>query len=121
MTAVDDHPVACWTCHLYTQKDNFIAKMMHETYVSPYKLTLSADWQHPLCVGQESNQVVVVDPANHKVLQKIEVGQRPHTVILSPDGKSAYASNQWADNIYRIDLGKGAVDTLVGGAGPAEW
>ena len=43
ITAVDDHPYTCWTCHVYTQKDNFIAKVMNETYVSPYNLTLSPD------------------------------------------------------------------------------
>ena len=29
ITAVDDHPYTCWTCHVYTQKDNFIAKVMN--------------------------------------------------------------------------------------------
>ena len=27
MTAAEDHPLTCWTCHLYTQKDNVIAKL----------------------------------------------------------------------------------------------
>ncbi len=26
ITAVEDHPITCWSCHLYKQKDNFIAK-----------------------------------------------------------------------------------------------
>ena len=30
ITAVEDHPLTCWSCHVYTQKDNFIAKMMNE-------------------------------------------------------------------------------------------
>jgi YVTN family beta-propeller protein len=120
VTAVDDHPYTCWTCHVYTQKDNFIAKVMHETYVSPYTLTLSSDGSRLYVVGQESNQLVVVDAEAGKVLEKIGVGERPHSIALSPDGLSAYVTNQWADNIYRIDLEESRItDTLSGGSGPA--
>ena len=120
MTAVDDHPITCWNCHVYTQKDNFIAKMMNETYVSPYNLTISQDGNTLYVVGQESNEVVLVDPASERVIDKIAVGERPHTIILSKDEQTAYVSNQWADNIYLIDLGnKQVFDTLTGGSGPA--
>lgn len=120
MTAVDDHPLKCWSCHLYTQKDNFLAKLINETYVSPYNLAISEKGDRLYVVGQESNELVVVDPVENKVLEKIEVGTRPHTVILDPDGQSAFVSNQWADNIYRIDLESGRIiDTLSGGTGPA--
>jgi YVTN family beta-propeller protein len=120
MTAADDHPLTCWTCHVYTQKDNFIAKLMHKTYVSPYKLDISQDGGTLYVVGQESNELVLVDTEDGKVKQKIPVGLKPHTVTLSPDGGSAYVSNQWADNIFRIDLESSkVVDTLMGGSGPA--
>ena len=121
ITAVDDHPITCWTCHVYTQKDNFIAKVMNETYVSPYKLDISKDGNTLYVVGQESNELVVVDVASGKVKEKIPVGLRPHTVTLSLDGLSAFVSNQWADNIYHIDLESYEImDTLVGGSGPAD-
>lgn len=120
ITAVDDHPITCWSCHVYTQQDNIIAKIMHETYVSPYNLQVSEDGSRLYVVGQESNQLVVVDPDESKVVEKIEVGERPHSVVLSRDGNSAYVSNQWADNIYQIDLATSSiVDTLRGGSGPA--
>lgn len=120
MTAVDDHPIKCWTCHVYTQKDNLIAKMMDKTYVSPYKLDISKDGNTLYVVGQESNELVVVDAPSGKVLEKIPVGLRPHTVVLSPDGQSAFVSNQWEDNVLRIDLNSlRVVDTLKGGTGPA--
>jgi YVTN family beta-propeller protein len=120
ITAVEDHPRTCWTCHVYTQKDNFIAKLMHETYVSPYTLTIAEDGNTLYVVGQESNEIVVVDPLADKVLDKIEVGERPHSLVLSRDEKTAYVSNQWADNIYQIDLeSRKITDTLTGGAGPA--
>jgi len=120
MTAVDDHPIKCWTCHAYTQKDNVIAKMLHETYVSPYNLAVSEDGSRLYVLGQESNQLLVVDPEAGSIVTKIEVGNKPHTVVLSKDGQTAYVSNQWADNIYLIDLEESRIsDTLVGGSGPA--
>jgi len=120
-TAVDDHPIACWSCHLYMEAgDNFLNNLLNETYVSPYNLAISDSGDRLYVVGQESNQLVVVDPEAGKVLNKIDVGERPHTVVLSRDGRSAYVSNQWADNIYEIDLaGGGVTDTLRGGTGPA--
>ncbi len=121
MTAVDDHPITCWTCHVYTQQDNIIARVLHETYISPYKLSISDDGEKLFVVGQESNQIVVVNPREEKVVEKISVGERPHTVSLSRDGAYAYVSNQWADNIYRIDLDlMEVIDTLSGGSGPAD-
>ncbi len=120
MTAVEDHPTTCRTCHLYTQKDNFLARIMHEDYISPYNLALSPDGSRLYVVGQESNQLLVVDPAKGNVLQRIEVGIRPHSVAVTPDNKKAYVTNQWSDNIYVIDLEKGRVaDTVAGGSGPA--
>jgi len=120
ITAVDDHPITCWTCHIYTQQDNVIARMMNETYVSPYKMEISEDGNTLYVIGQESNELVLVDAPTGKVLEKIPVGLKPHTVTLSPDGQSAYVSNQWADNIYLVDLeSRKVMDTLMGGSGPA--
>jgi len=52
MTAVEDHPITCWTCHIYTQKDNLIAKRMNEVYMSPYNLAFSPDGDWLYVVGQ---------------------------------------------------------------------
>ncbi|MEN8229864.1 MAG: beta-propeller fold lactonase family protein [Bacteroidota bacterium] len=121
MTAVEDHPITCWSCHLYKQKDNFLAKMINEEYISPYNLTLSQDGEKLYVVGQESNQLLVVDSHEGAVVNKIDVGNRPHTVALSRDDKTAYVSNQWSDNIFVIDLEDALIaDTLSGGSGPAD-
>ncbi len=120
ITAVDDHPVGCLSCHLYTQKDNFLAKMITETYISPFNLALSSQGDRMYVVGQESNQLLVVDPLEQKVIEKIPVGDKPHSVVISRDNKSAYVSNQWSDQVLVIDLAAGRItDTLSGGNGPA--
>jgi YVTN family beta-propeller protein len=94
--------------------------MINETYVSPYNMAISEDGNRLYVVGQESNELVVVDPVSDNIIEKIKVGERPHSVVLSKKGAFAFVSNQWADNIYKIDLRTRQVsDTLTGGSGPA--
>jgi len=120
MTAVDDHPLNCFSCHVYTQKSGFISKLVNRKYLSPFNLAVSKDGNRLYVVAQESDALLVVNAANHKVLNKIGVGRLPHSVVLSADGQKAYVSNEWADNVSVIDLASSkVVDTLNTGNGPA--
>jgi len=120
MTAVDDHPLNCFSCHVYTQKSGFLSKLVNRKYLSPFNLAVSKDGNRLYVVAQESDALLVVDAANHKVLKKIGVGRLPHSVVLSADGQKAYVSNEWADNVSVIDLASSkVVDTLNTGNGPA--
>ena len=120
MTAVEDHPLNCLSCHVYTQKNGFISKLVNRKYLSPFNLTVSKDGDRLYVVAQEDNSLLVVDPQKRKVLKKISVGNLPHSVILSKDGQKAYVSNQWSDNVSVIDLAASkVVDTLKTGNGPA--
>jgi YVTN family beta-propeller protein len=120
MTAVEDHPLNCFSCHVYTQKSGFISNLVNRKYLSPFNLTVSKDGTRLYVVAQEANALLVVDAGTHKVLNKITVGNLPHSVILSGDGGKAYVSNQWSDNVSVIDLASSKVtDTLKTGNGPA--
>lgn len=120
ITATDDHPLFCIRCHLYTQKEGFLAKAINADYLSPFNMAISPDGGTLYVVAQEANALLVVDIDAEKVLDQIAVGERPHSVILKSDGKTAFVSNQWADNVYVIDLALGeVVDTLQTGSGPA--
>ena len=120
ITAVDDHPLNCFRCHLYTQKEGLIAKAVNADYLSPFNMAISSEGARLYVVAQEANELLVVDIDSEKVLDKIAVGERPHSVVLKSDGKTAYVSNQWADNVYEIDLTMAeVVDTLQTGSGPA--
>jgi YVTN family beta-propeller protein len=119
-TATTDHPLLCTSCHLYIQKTGLVSKLVNTRYLSPINLTVSGDGKRLYVVAQESNSLLVVDSENNKVINKIEVGEQPHSVILSKDGQKAYVSNEWADNISVIDLSAAKViDTLKTGNGPA--
>ena len=120
MTAVEDHPLNCFSCHVYTQKSGFISKLVNRKYLSPFNLAVSKNGDRLYVVAQEANALLVVDPGTHKVLNKINVGTLPHSIVLSSDGKKAYVSNEWSDNVSVIDLAASKViDTLKTGNGPA--
>ncbi len=119
-TATEDHPLNCLSCHLYTQKTGLIPKIINADYYSPFNLALSQDGRTLYVVAEEGNELLVVDTGKGRVTNTIEVGSRPHTVILDEGNNYAYVSNQWSDNISVVDLLKMRVtDTLLTGNGPA--
>lgn len=119
-TAVEDHPLNCISCHLYTQKDGFFSKLVNRKYLSPFNLAVSKDGKRLYVVAQEANSLLVVDAETKKVLNRIGVGNLPHSVALSNDGQKAFVSNQWEDNVSVVDLASSKVtDTLKTGNGPA--
>ncbi|MCD6200322.1 MAG: beta-propeller fold lactonase family protein [Bacteroidales bacterium] len=120
MTAVEDHPLMCTSCHLHMPNSGLIYKAVNKTYLSPFNLAISPDGNKLYVVAQESSALLVVDNQTGEVTDRIAVGKQPHTVIVSRDGKVAFVSNQWADNVYKIDLTSAKViDTLKTGNGPA--
>ena len=120
MTGVKDHPLLCANCHLYMIKSGLISKLVNREYRSPFNLAISGDGRRLYVVSQEGNALLVIDPEQRKVLNRISVGDQPHSVILSRDGVKAYVSNQWSDNISVIDLSTSKIiDTLKTANGPA--
>ena len=120
LTATEDHPLKCSSCHLHLQKSGIISKIVNAKYYSPFNLAVSPDGSTLYVVAEEGNALLVVDIEKERVKKEIEVGLRPHSVVLSRDGKTAYVSNQWTDNVSVIDLEHFLVtDTLQTGGGPA--
>src|SRR5579872_7442316 len=46
-----------------------------------------------LVLEKDSTQLDIIDPASLKVIAHVPVGEDPHEVIASTDGKTAYVSN----------------------------
>lgn len=46
-----------------------------------------------LALSKRDHTLAIVDPASLKVLARVPVGDDPHEVIASGDGKTAYVSN----------------------------
>ncbi|NQU53355.1 MAG: beta-propeller fold lactonase family protein [Bacteroidetes bacterium] len=119
-TAVTDHPLLCTSCHVYTSKNKFISKIINADYYSPFNIAVSKNGNRLYVVAQDSDELMVVDPEKNKVVDKIAVGEHPHSVILDKNEKFAYVSNEWSDNVSVIDVATSIViDTLYTGNGPA--
>ncbi|MFZ1159070.1 MAG: YncE family protein, partial [Candidatus Sulfotelmatobacter sp.] len=56
-----------------------------------------------LVLAKRDGMLLIVDPSSLKVVARIPVGNDPHEVIASTDGRTAYASN----------YGGGAYNTLA--------
>lgn len=119
-TAVNDHPLLCTNCHLHIVKRGPIAKLVNRDYYSPMNIAVSGDGSRLYVTAQDGDLLIVTDALTAGVIDKIPVGNKPHTVILDKAGKYAYVSNQWSDNVSVIDLASDKViDTLATGNGPA--
>ena len=66
-------------------------------------LAQTAPRESLLVLSKQDHTVAIVDPTTLKVLARIPVGNDPHEVIASSDGKTAYVSN----------YGGGAYNTLT--------
>src|ERR1039457_7558220 len=58
-----------------------------------------------LVLEKEQNTLVIVDPASLTIVARVPVGNDPHEVAVSDDGKTAYISNYSGGNtIAVVDL-----------------
>jgi YVTN family beta-propeller protein len=69
--------------------------------------TLAAAQTHSsvlLVVTKEENSLKIIDPASGNILGAVPVGQHPHNVAASTDGKLAFVVNQVSGSISVIDI-----------------
>lgn len=71
--------------------------------LTPAFLSAQTPKQTLLALSKRDHTLAIVDPSTLKVLARVPVGNDPHEVIASSDGKSAYVSN----------YGGGAYNTLA--------
>jgi len=114
------HPINCASCHVYPQRDGFLAEFLNEDYLSPVNVAISKDQKTLYVTAQEGNKLVVVDLESQTVKKTIDVGLFPHSILLHPDEELGYVTNQWSNSISVIDLiNLEIIDTLGTGYGPS--
>lgn len=72
-------------------------------FIQPILHAQSTPKEALLILAKKDQTLAIVDPATLKVLNRVPVGNDPHEVIASTDGKTAYVSN----------YGGGAYNTLA--------
>lgn len=120
MTGGVEHPIGCVSCHVYPEREGFVANFLNEDYLSPINAKVNAEGSKLYVIAQEADFLIEVDLQNNEILSKTKVGYRPHSVVLTKDQKTAIVSNQWANNVYFINLEtKEITDSVQTGGGPA--
>lgn len=77
--------------------------MLAALFFSPLLSAQESNNERLLALSKHDHTLAIVDPATLKVLAKAPVGEDPHEVIASSDGRTAYVSN----------YGGGAYNTLA--------
>ena len=77
--------------------------------LSPALMTAQSPEETLLALSKHDHTVAIVDPVSLKILAKAPVGNDPHEVIASADGKTAYVSNYGGGSFNTL-----AVIDLVG-------
>jgi YVTN family beta-propeller protein len=85
-------------------KRNLYAVPEDDQYKSPIQLAMSKDGQRLFVSCENSNEVLVIDLRQNRVIQNIKVGRHPFGVTLDPDEKKLYVSNRWDNSLTVIDL-----------------
>lgn len=57
-----------------------------------------------LALSKQDHTLALVDPSTLKVLSKVPVGDDPHEVTASPDGKTAYVSIYGGGSLHAINV-----------------
>ena len=57
-----------------------------------------------IALSKAAHTLSIVDPISLKVIAKIPVGEDPHEVIASPDGKYAYVTIYGGGRFHEIDV-----------------
>jgi len=84
-----------------------MARIALLTVLIPISASAQAPKETLLALSKRDHTLSIVDPTSLKVLSKVPVGEDPHEVIASADGRTAYVSN-YGGGVYNtlavIDL-----------------
>ncbi|MFQ5876895.1 MAG: hypothetical protein ACE5JH_04265 [Acidobacteriota bacterium] len=110
----------CVSCHFDARGGTLIDRIRRPRYRTPTDLAVCPDDGLLYVTARDAGGLLVVDPSARRVIREIDVGVRPHGVVLSRDCRLAYVSDAGADEVAVVDLRRGErVGTLPAGSSPA--
>lgn len=128
-TGAEPRTMNCVACHVYAHGGTLLDRVLRPRYVTPMDIAVAPDGRWLYVTSQERNALLVVaaplDPLAEgeeagRVVTEIRTGERPHSVVLSRDGRTAYVTNERSDSVSIVDLeGRRVVATLPAGDAPA--
>jgi YVTN family beta-propeller protein len=88
-------------------------------YRRPHGMAVHPQTGHLVVTIENPDGLLLVDPAQRKVLRKFDVqGKSPHMVLFGPGGKRAYVSNTNSGTLASIDIATGETKLIPTGKYP---
>ena len=75
-----------------------------DLYKSPVQLLLSRDGRRLFVACEGTDELLVVDTQERRVIGRIEVGLQPFGMVLGPDERRLYVSHRWDNDVAVVDL-----------------
>jgi YVTN family beta-propeller protein len=67
-------------------------------------MAISRDGNRLFVVCENTNEVLVLDPKNKKIVHAIPVGDHPFGIAFSPDESYLFVSNRWDNTVSVVDM-----------------
>jgi YVTN family beta-propeller protein len=83
-------------------KTKWCAVLIGGLFASNLLMAQSPSESSLLILSKRGHTLAIVDPSNLKVLAKMPVGDDPHEVIASTDGRTAYVSNYGGGSLHTL-------------------
>jgi YVTN family beta-propeller protein len=109
----------CVSCHIDARGGTIVDRILRPRYKSPLRLALCGDGSLLLATAQDSDSLLMVDPAAGQVVAEVPVGRHPSGVAVNRSCTTAYVANEDSDNVSVVDLrGHRVQATLPAGMAP---
>jgi YVTN family beta-propeller protein len=83
-------------------KTRLCAVLIGVLLTSSHLVAQSSSQSSLLVLSKRGHTLAIVDPSSLKVLTKVPVGDDPHEVIASADGRTAYVSNYGGGSLHTL-------------------
>jgi YVTN family beta-propeller protein len=94
----------CVSCHFDARGGTVMDRILRPRYKSPTRIALCAGGNLLLATAQDSDTLLLVDPAAGKVTAEVPVGKRPCGVAVDASCATAYVANEDSDSVSVVDL-----------------
>jgi len=96
--------------------DKIIAEI--PTGLSPHYVNHFRNAAYGMAIVQGPGELFLFDPKTRKAVRSIKVGDQPHWLALSGDGKTAFVTNEGSNTLSIVDIASGKTTTIAVGNMP---
>jgi len=96
--------------------DKIVAEI--PTGVSPHYVNHPRNTMYGMAIVQGPGELLLFDVKTNSPVRSIKVGDQPHWLAVSGDGKTAYVTNEGSNTLSVVDIASGKTATITVGNQP---